>query len=49
MEESKAKLLKHIVDEKTASLIMSRMKKQMNKDTKQYLYIYIINYITSRL
>ena len=31
LEESKAKLLKQIVDEKRANLIMSRMKKQMNK------------------
>ena len=30
-EESNAKLLKQIVDEKRASLIMSRMKKQMEK------------------
>ena len=31
LEESKAKLLKDINDEKRADLIMSRMKKQMNK------------------
>ena len=31
LEESKAKLLKDINDEKRASIIMSRMKKQMNK------------------
>ena len=31
LEESKAKLLKEISDEKRANLIMSRMKKQMNK------------------
>ena len=31
LEESKAKLLKEIDDEKRASIIMSRMKKQMNK------------------
>ena len=31
LEESKAKLLKDINDEKRAYLIMSRMKKQMNK------------------
>ena len=31
LEESKAKLLKDINDEKIANLIMSRMKKQMNK------------------
>ena len=32
LEESKAKLLKDINDEKRANLIMSRMKKQMNKN-----------------
>ena len=31
LEESKAKLLKDIDDQKRADLIMSRMKKQMNK------------------
>ena len=31
LEESKAKLLKDINDEKRANLIMSRMKNQMNK------------------
>ena len=31
LEESKARLLKDINDEKRANLIMSRMKKQMNK------------------
>ena len=31
LEESKAKLLKQIDDEKRAKLIMSRMKKQMEK------------------
>ena len=31
LEESKAKLLKDINDEKSANLIMSRMKKQLNK------------------
>ena len=31
LEESKAKLLKDIIDEKRANLIMSRMKRQMNK------------------
>ena len=31
LEESKAKLLKDINDEKRANLFMSRMKKQMNK------------------
>ena len=32
LEESKTKLLKEIDDEKRANLIMSRMKKQMNKN-----------------
>ena len=32
LEESKAKLLKDISDEKRINLIMSRMKKQMNKN-----------------
>ena len=32
LEESKAKLLKDINDEKRANLIMSRMKKQRNKN-----------------
>ena len=31
LDESKAKLLKEIDDEKRANIIMSRMKKQMNK------------------
>ena len=31
LEESKAKLIKEIEDEKRANLIMSRMKRQMNK------------------
>ena len=34
LEESKAKLLKDINDEKRANLFMSRMKKQMNKNIK---------------
>ena len=34
LEESKNKLLKQIGDEKRANLIMYRMKKQMDKDTK---------------
>ena len=34
LEESKAKLLKDIDDDKRANLIMSRMKKQMNKKMK---------------
>ena len=32
LEESKAKLLKDINDEKRANIIMARMKKQMNKN-----------------
>ena len=32
LDESKAKLLKDINDEKTANIIMARMKKQMNKN-----------------
>ena len=32
LEDSKAKLLKDINDEKKANLIMTRMKKQMNKN-----------------
>ena len=31
LEESKAKLLKQIDDEKKANLVLSRLKKQMNK------------------
>ena len=31
LEESKAKLLEHIDDDKRSNLIMSRMKEQMNK------------------
>ena len=34
LEESKAKLLKDIDDEKRANLIMTRMKKQMDKKIK---------------
>ena len=42
LEESKAKLLKDINDEKRANLIMSRMKKQMNKNIKcLFLYLYV--------
>ena len=37
LEESKAKLLKDINDEKRANLTMSRMKKQMNKKLKKIL------------
>ena len=32
LDESKAKLLKDIHDEKRANIIMARMKKQMNKN-----------------
>ena len=38
LKVSKAKLLKQIDDEKRASLIMSRMKKQMEKHLKNGLY-----------
>ena len=34
LQESKEKLLKDIDDEKRANIIMSRMKRQMNKKTK---------------
>ena len=34
LEESKARLLKDFDDKKRADLIMSRMKKQMNKNIK---------------
>ena len=34
LEESKAKLLKQLKDQKRANLIMSRMEKQMKKKTK---------------
>ena len=37
LQESKEKLLKDIDDEKRANIIMSRMKKQMNK--KKYLLV----------
>ena len=40
LQESKAKLLKDIDDKKSADLIMSRMKKQMNKQNEYY---YILN------
>ena len=36
LEESKLKLLKEIDDEKRANIIMSRMKKQMNKNIKNF-------------
>ena len=34
LDESKAKLLKNINDEKRANIIMARMKKQMNENIK---------------
>ena len=40
LQESKEKLLKDIDDEKRANLIMSRMKKQMNKKIKIKIFIY---------
>ena len=40
LQESKEKLLKDIDDEKRANLIMSRMKKQMNKKIKLNIFIY---------
>ena len=39
LQESKPKLLKEINDEKRANLLMSRMKKQLNKQYKNGLYI----------
>ena len=42
LQESKAKLLKDIDDEKRANLIMSRMKKQMTKKYKNIKNIKII-------
>ena len=44
LEESKAKLLKQIDDEKRANLIMSRMKKQMKKNNNKWHIYLIINY-----
>ena len=41
LQESKAKLLKDIDDEKRANIIMSRMKKQMNKKLNNYTNTYI--------
>ena len=41
LEESKAKLLKNINDEKRANLIMSRMKKQLNKKRNKNRYCMI--------
>ena len=43
LQESKAKLLIDINDEKRAILIMSRMKKQMIKKTK-YLHLFLYEY-----
>ena len=40
LEESKLKLLKEIDDEKSANIIMSRMKKQMNKQNINILILY---------
>ena len=40
LQESKEKLLKDIDDEKRANLIMSRMKKQMNKKILLNIFIY---------
>ena len=42
LEESKAKLLKDINDEKRSNLIMSRMKQQMNKKIKKLLKFDIV-------
>ena len=42
LEESKAKLLKDIDDEKRANLIMSRMKKQMNKKLNTLILVRLI-------
>ena len=48
LEESKAKLLKDINDEKRANLIMSRMKKQMRKKIKRLLlFKWLIYHITN--
>ena len=43
LEESKAKLLKQIDDEKRANLIMSRMKKHEKNNNKWHIYL-IINH-----
>ena len=48
LENSKAKVSKQIDDEKKATLIMSRMRKQMNKDRKKYLHNYKTNYVIIR-
>ena len=39
LEESKAKLLKNIDDEKRANIIMSRMKKQMDKKWNILIFV----------
>ena len=44
LEESKGKLLKQIDDEKRTNLIMSRMKKQMEKHLKKWLIYLKINF-----
>ena len=50
LEESKLKLLKEIDDEKRANIIMSRMKKQMNKQNKVFDIVYLYkNYILNGL
>ena len=49
LEESKAKLLKDINDEKKTNLIMSRMKKQMNKKNKIFDQNSIITCIFIRI
>ena len=48
LQESKEKLLKDIDDEKRANLIMSRMKKQMNKTKYLYKNSYMDNSISIR-
>ena len=45
LEESKAKLLKDIIDEKRANIIMSRMKKQMNKKIWKLLLFKWLTYL----
>ena len=42
LQESKAKLLKDINDEKIANLIMSRMKKQMNKKRNIFILVRLL-------
>ena len=41
-QESKAKLLKDIDDEKRSNLIMSRMKKQMNKKWNIFIIVFCV-------